>query len=58
VRRFGGFVLQKGAELTPAERAFDERQLANVNAAEANPHRQRDDVQSVEQFVQRWGHDP
>ena len=44
-----GLVLEEGAELAPACRAVDERQLANGDAAELHPHRQGDDVQAIEE---------
>ena len=47
-RRFGRLVFQKSAELAPARRAVDERQLAHGDAAELHPHRQGDDVQAID----------
>ena len=40
----------------PNPRAVDQRDLANRDAAEANSHRQRDDVQAVQQIVERRRH--
>ena len=51
MRRLGRLVLEEGPELAPAGRALDQGDLANVNTAEANSHRQRDDVQALQQIV-------
>ena len=56
VRGLGRLVLEERPELAPAGRPVDQRDLANHDAAEANSHRQRDDVQAVEQVVERRGH--
>jgi len=52
VRSLDGSVLEEGAELTPADGPLKQRHLANVDAAEPNSHRQRDDVQALEQVVE------
>ncbi len=57
VRGLGVAVFEEGAEFTPAGGTVDQRQLAGGDAAEAHSHRQRNDVQAVENVCQRWGHD-
>ncbi|SHV92636.1 Uncharacterised protein [Mycobacteroides abscessus subsp. abscessus] len=53
MRRLGRAVLDERAEFTPAAGPVDQRDFTNVDAAEPDPHRQRDDVQALEQFVER-----
>ena len=56
VRGLGRPVLEERPELTPAGGPFDQRDLANGDAAEANSHRQGNDVQPVQKVVERRGH--
>ena len=52
MRGFVGLVLEKGAELAPARRPVDQRDLPRDDAAEAHPHRQCHDVQPVKEVCQ------
>ncbi len=55
MRGLGRFVLEERPELAPADGPVDQRDLANGDAAEADSHRQRDDVQAIEN-VRQWLH--
>ena len=49
-RRLRRLVLHERPELAPTRRALDQRDLTGGDAAEPNPHRQRHDMQAVQQI--------
>ncbi len=52
MRGLGRLVFEERTELAPARWPLDQRDLANGDAAEANSHRQCDDVQALQNVVE------